>query len=281
LIFIRCDCYRFDKDFLRLPKKICVRWRGAPTWRKWTRQGRLVIAYDEIKRKWYAHQPVEVPPLHQPLSKKRAYVDLGVLNLLTVCVEGEQQTLAYIGRPALTGWWYLSRKIDKLKSVATSTNGTRTTKLIRQLFRRRRLRFHQYVNTIVRRAIHNLWLRGVSVIVVGDLTGILANINGTRKCNFMTHNFWSHKYLNHRLQDIAAEYGVKVEMVNEQGTSSTCPRCESRRNTRRGRCFKCRKCGLEAHRDGIGCVNIGRAQGAVFPEGVINGVVARPLEVKL
>jgi len=36
-------------------------------------------------------------------------------------------------------------------------------------------------------------------------------------------------------------------------------------------------CKLEAHRDAVGSVNIGLAQGERLPAGVINRAVARPL----
>jgi putative transposase len=135
----------------------------------------LTIVFDAFKGKWYAHQPVEVQPPHQPLSDKRGFVDVGVINLLTFVVEGDRQAIAYSGRPALSDWWFLSKKIDRLKSVAKVMNQKESTNLIRRLYRRRRLRFRQYVGTIVRRAIEDLWVRGVAKIVIGDLTGILGN----------------------------------------------------------------------------------------------------------
>ncbi|RLG37867.1 MAG: hypothetical protein DRN91_04285, partial [Candidatus Alkanophagales archaeon] len=36
---------------------------------------------------------------------------------------------------------------------------------------------------------------------------------------------------------------------------------------------KCMKCGLEAHRDAVGCINIRLAQGERLPAGVINRAV--------
>ncbi|MHC1611551.1 MAG: RNA-guided endonuclease InsQ/TnpB family protein, partial [Candidatus Methanospirareceae archaeon] len=57
-------------------------------------------------------------------------------------------------------------------------------------------------------------------------------------------------------------------------------RCHSSRIVKRGRLFKCVDCKLEAHRDAVGSVNIGLAQGAeMLPAGVINGAVTRPLLV--
>ena len=277
LILVRCDCYRLESDTLKLPKKLNVKWKGQLKWNGWTKQGLLTLIYDSVKRRWYARQSVEVEPPHQPLSLKRAYVDLGVLNLMTVVVDGEKQALAYSGRPALADWWYLSHRIDGLKSVAMETNGKRSTKQIRALFRRRTLRFRQHVNTAVRRAVERLWQEGGSEIVVGDLRDIRASVNGGRKSNAMVHNFWSHRYLVRRMREVAEEYGISVELVNERGTSSRCPWCGSGEVVKRGRLLKCNDCGVEAHRDVAGALNIG----AVHNGGHVNGAMAHPSEVQV
>ena len=274
IIVIRCDSYRFENQKLRLPKKLSIIWKGKPKWVGWTKQGRLIIKYDAVTRKWYAHQPVEVEPPHQPLSNLRAYVDLSVINLLTIALDGERKTLAYSGRPALADWWYLTSRINKLKSLAKTVNNQESTKAVRSLFRRRSLRLRQFVNFTVRRAMKDLWMRGVSMLVVGDITGILLNSTAGRKANTMTHNFWSHRYLSQRISEVAEEFGIAVKLVNERGTSSMCTRCSSKKVSRRGRLFKCIECGLEAHRDTVGAVNIGVVFG-----GRVNGVVAHPVEV--
>ena len=275
MIPVRCDCYRIEGSILKLPKKLRVEWRGKPRWSSWVRQGSLTLIYDSVRRKWYARQSVEVEPPHQPLSDKRAYVDLGVLELLTSVADGEKQALAYSGRRALADWWYLSHRIDGLKSVATETNGKRSTRQIRVLFRRRTLRFRQHVNTAVRRAVERFWRAGVSEITVGDLKDIRAGANGGRKSNAMVHNFWSHRYLVQRVREVAEEYGISVEAVDERGTSSRCPWCGSEEVVKRGRLLKCKACGIEAHRDVAGALNIG----AVRNGGRVNGVMAHPLEV--
>ena len=257
-----------------MPKKLSVEWKGKPNWIDWTKQGMLTIQFDCIRGKWYAKQPVEVKPPHQPLSDKRAYVDLGVINLLTIAVEGNRQIRAYSGRPALADWWFHSKKIDRLKALAKSNNNRESTQQVRRLFRRRKLRFRQYVKTIVRRAVQDVWMQGVVTIVVGDLTGILENTSGGHKSNSMRHNFWSHHFLVQRVTEVAEEYGIAVELVDEKGTSSTCPRCGGKRITRRRRLFKCQRCRLEAHRDSVGTVNIGVVYG-----GRTNWVVAHPVEV--
>jgi len=276
LILVRCDCYRLEAGALKLPKKLKIKWEGKPRWNSWVKQGLLTLVYDSVRRKWYARQAVEVEPPHQPLSDKRAYVDLGVLELLTVVVDGERQALAYSGRPALADWWYLSHRINGLKSIAAKTNGKPSTKQVRAMFKRRTLRFRQHVNTAVRRAIERLWQEGVSEIVVGDLKDIRAIVNGGRKSNSMVHNFWSHRVLTQRIREVSEEYGILVKTVNERGTSSRCPWCGSEEVAKRGRLLKCKECGIEAHRDVAGALNIG----AVHNGGHVNGVMAHPLEVR-
>ena len=277
LILMRCDCYGLEGNTLKLPKKLKVRWKGRPRWDGWVKQGLLTLIYDQTRNRWYARQSVEVKPLHQPLSSRRAYVDLGVLELLTVVVDGERQALAYSGKPALADWWYLSHRIDGLKSIAAETNGRRTTKRIKALFTRRTLRFRHHVNTVVRRAIARSWQNGVSEIVVGDLRNIRASVNGGRKSNTMVHNFWSHRFLIQRIREVAEEYGISVKAVNERGTSSRCPWCGSEEVVKRGRLLKCKDCRIEAHRDVVGALNIS----AVRNGGHVNGVVAHPLEVQI
>ena len=55
----------------------------------------------------------------------------------------------------------------------------------------------------------------------------------------------------------------------ESYTSSVCPRCGSKNVEK----FKCLSCGLEAHRDAAGCVNIRLAREG----GAVNWAVASPL----
>lgn len=273
-ILIRCDSYRFEGDRILLPKKLCIKWHGNPRWIPWIRQGQLIIIFDEDSKTWYVRQPVEVSPPHRPLSSKRAYVDLGVKNLLTIAMDGERQTYAFSGRSALADWWYWSHQINCLKSLAKKTNNRHSTKRVRQLFRRQQRRFRQYVNSSVRKAIHFLWRNGVSILIAGDLTGIRENCIRGRKANSMIHNFWSHRYLIQRVRYVAEEYGMELQLVDERGTSSSCIRCGSLNIARRGRLFRCHTCGLEAHRDAVGAVNISAVCG-----GRINRVMAHPLEV--
>jgi len=87
----------------------------------------------------------------------------------------------------------------------------------------------------------------------------------------MINNFWSFNIIAQRFRDKAEEYGIEVKEVSEYKTSSICL-CGSEKVDATKRLFKCLSCGLEAHRDAVGVLNIGYRQG-----GSVNGVMAYPL----
>ncbi|MHA1304167.1 MAG: RNA-guided endonuclease TnpB family protein, partial [Candidatus Heimdallarchaeaceae archaeon] len=268
-ILIRCDCYKLGGDVLKLPFGLKIRWKGKNRWKG--KQGRLEIIYDDLSKSWYAFQTVSVLPIHQPIGNKRAYCDIGVRVLIMTEIDGE--VIGYSGNSLLSDWWYWTKKIAGHQSVLKDTNDKYTSRQLRLLYRKRKRRFRYTVNTIVSRFVELCYSKGVSEIVMGNLTNIRNNNSKGKKANSMIHNFWCHRYLVQRIKEKAEEYGMRVIEVDESYTSSICPRCGSKNVVKRKRLFKCLNCGLEAHRDAVGCVNIGLAQNG----GVVNGAVASPL----
>jgi len=269
---------------LKLPFELKIRWKGRNKWKG--KQGRLEIVYDDLSGQWYALQSVEVKPLHQPIGNKKAYCDLGVRVLIMAEIDGE--IIGYSGNSLLADWCYWTKKIAEHQRRLKKVNDKHTSKRLRKLHRKRKRRFRHAINTIVSRFVELCYNKGVSEIVVGDLNGIRSNKSKRsirirsnnskcKKANSMIHNFWSHRYLIKRIKEKAEENCIKVTEVNESYTSSVCPRCGSKNVEKRKRLFKCLSCGLEAHRDAVGCVNIGLAQGAKLPVGVVNRAVASPL----
>ena len=275
-IVFRKDCYRLEDGFLLLPKGLKLRVKGRLRWKG--RQGRLELIYDDVDRVWRGFMTVEV---EKPLLRggsKPLYIDLGVINLATVWFEGLRRPIVFSGRSVLADWWYWTRKISKEQSRLAKVNRARTSRRLKKLFRVRKRRFRHAVNAMVKAIIEDASQLGISRIILGDLRGIGKNNNHHNgKINSMIHNFWSFQYITKRFKDKAEEYGIKVVQVDERKTSTICPRCGSDRTIKRGRLFKCLSCGVEAHRDAVGALNIGLAQGAKLPAGAINGAMTRPL----
>jgi len=272
-IFVRNDSYSIDRKYLRLGFGLKIRWRGKNKWSG--KPGRLEIVYDTLSGRWVCYMPVEVDqPLHQPIGNKTVDVDLGVKCPIFASVEGE--TWGYKANSILADWWYLTNRIAKLQKELEKT-GKKTSKSLRKMYRKRKRRFRAKINKIVADFVRKCWERGVAEIVCGDLRDIRNSAKFNKKSNSMIHNFWSVGYVYKRLKEKAEEYGIVTRRVDERGSSSECPLCHSKRVVKRGRLFKCLNCGLEAHRDAVGGVNIGLARGEALPAGVINGAVTRPL----
>ena len=117
---IRNDCYRIEeargKRYLVLPKGLKIRITGEIKWRG--KQGRLEIHYDDLMGRWYAYQWVELNQSRRTISPVRAFVDLGVINIITAWIEGERQPIAFSGKTLLADWWYWTKKIFHYQSIA-------------------------------------------------------------------------------------------------------------------------------------------------------------------
>jgi len=273
---IRNDSYRIEeegkKKWLVLPKGLRVRVIGSIRWEG--KQGRLEIYYDDLTGRWYAHQSVEVDQPRHTTSSRKAFVDLGVANIITAWIENEKQSIAFSGKPLLSDWWYWNLKISEHQSELKRVNDRNTSKHLRKLYRKRQRRFRHAISTIIYRFVKLCFERGVGEIIVGDIAHIRDNNSKGNKVNSLIHNFWSFRYIIERLKTTAENFGIKVKLVKESYTSSRCPWCGSESVRRHKRLFKCLSCGIEAHRDVVGALNIALLHGEGF-----NRVLAHPVHI--
>ena len=109
---LRCDTYKIIKEGRRryliiLPRRLGLKIRVAGSF-KWSgKQGRLEICYDELEGGWYGRQSITIiiQPRHTT-SPRRAFVDLGVINIIVAWIEGDLEPIAFSGRPLLADWYY-------------------------------------------------------------------------------------------------------------------------------------------------------------------------------
>jgi hypothetical protein len=97
------------------------------------------------------------------------------------------------------------------------------------------------------------------MVVVGDPRGITTRDCG-RHQNLRLRNC-RRTHLMACLSDKAELAGIRVELVNERGTSSTCPECHKAVPKPKGRSFSCPHCGHTGHRDLVGARNIAARAG--------------------
>ena len=114
----------------------------------------------------------------------------------------------------------------------------------------------------------------VRTLAVGDPREVLGLAAGRR------HNqrvrSWRVGDLITALRDKAEAAGITVTLVDERGTSSTCPACARRVPRPAGRAFGCPHCGHTGHRDLVAAANIAaRAGGGTIPALTGSGITHR------
>ncbi|AHL23229.1 RNA-guided endonuclease InsQ/TnpB family protein [Thermococcus nautili] len=269
LIVLRNDQYRIEGNKLILKglgkfKRLEIQFKGRIHLKG--KQGRLEIIYDPVKRRWYAHVSLAVEEKLEsgewiklprtPRGNLSAGIDLGVNNLMAVYVENGESFLVN-GRPLKSIDFYWRKKIAEYQSKLNKS-GAKTSRKLKRMHEKAKLQAKHYINTAVRQTVKKLYESGVKRIVVGYPKGIARNSDKGKRQNFILSHVWRFNYVIKRLTEVAEEYGISVEVVNEAFTSKLCPVCgkphEGARFVRG--LFKCPVTGLIFNADLVGAFNI-------------------------
>ena len=124
----------------------------------------------------------------------------------------------------------------------------------RQADARHRRRVHQAHHQAAKQVIAFMIQQRSGTLVVGDLKGI-TNHDVGRVHNLRLRQ-WRRTHLLQTLRDKAERAGIQVRLVDERGTSSTCPVCQQRVPKPKDRRFRCASCRFQGHRDLVGARNI-------------------------
>ena len=90
-----------------------------------------------------------------------------------------------------------------------------------------------------------------------DLTELINSLRKVRKKDHRTKLIiMGYKKLGKRIDWQAMKHGVPLAVVNPNGTSSECPKCDSKLEEAGYRRLRCPRCSFEAGRDVIGKLNI-------------------------
>jgi putative transposase len=221
---------------------------------------RSVTLLAEGGRLWLevtAEVPVATyPPGRAPDPARVAGVDLGVIHPYAVAGP-DGQALLVSGRAIRAEHrMHLADGKHRARSVAARApkpgqrgsrrwrKTRRRTRIVEARHRRRvRQAQHEAATAVVAWAVEHR----IGTLTVGDPRGVLALDAGPR------HNLRLRQWQLGRqiaiLTDKAELAGVSVRLVNERGSSSTCPRCTKKVSKPRGRTLTCRHCGTSGHRD--------------------------------
>ncbi|MEM1742382.1 MAG: transposase [Nitrososphaerota archaeon] len=267
---LKNDQYRFDGDYIVVKGlgaigSIEVRYTGRVSVRG--RRGRAEIHYDSDEEKWYIHVAFEVSEKivkerwvkvsAKPLGDKVAGIDIGINNLMAVYVE-DGSALIISGRQLKSMSFYWRKKIAYYQSTLNKY-GLKTSRRLRRMYKKWRRQVKNYVNWAVGNTMEWLYRRGVSKALVGYPKYLTQNSDRTSKVNFEVVHVWTYGYMVRRMIDLGEECGIRVELVSEENTSTTCPICRARngyhKRVHRG-LLKCNKHDKVFNADLVGAYNI-------------------------
>jgi putative transposase len=244
IVVVRFDNYRIDLErrVLRLGYwNIEVPFTGKPRWltRPGAKQGRLIIVYDPVKKRWYARVSVEVVLEGRLGGGLKAGIDLGRERLIALVTEpinesGEGVALLYRGGPLKSDYFYFERKIANIDRMLSDPKLEEADRAVlkevrRRLYEKRRKRREQiFANSAAHLAGVCLEL-GVSAVFIGNLRGIAQEKPGKGNTNM-----WSYRRFKQRLATTLENHGIPAFEIPEDGTSKKCARhgCEVRRGPR-------------------------------------------------
>jgi IS605 OrfB family transposase len=140
----------------------------------------------------------------------------------------------------------------------------RRQRLVEARHRRRvRQAQHEAAKTVITWAVQHK----IGTLAVGDPRGVLT-LRAGRRHNRRTRD-WRAGHLITALDDKARQAGIEVKLVDERGTSSTCPACRTRVRPA-GRVFRCPHCQFTGHRDLVAAANIAaRSGGGTTPATIV------------
>jgi putative transposase len=196
-----------------------------------------------------------------------AGVDLGIIHPYAVVTERAGMLVS--GR-ALRADHYLHledqkarRKRAARRAPKPGQRGSRSWRhhraQVRRAEERHRRRVHQAQHQAAKQVIAFVVRHQVGTLLIGDPKGITDNHTG-RVQNLRLRR-WCRTHLLQALRDKAELAGIQVHLVDERGTSSTCPVCRQRVPKPKGRRFGCAYCGFYGHRDLVGAHNIAAKAG--------------------
>ena len=244
IVVVRYDNYRVDMErkMLRLGYwNVDVPFTGKPRWltRPGAKQGRLIITYDPVKKRWYARISVEVTLERKYTGNLKAGIDLGRERLIALVTEpvnesSEGVALLYRGGPLKSDYFYFERKIAEIDKMLSDPKLEEMDRSVLKEMRRRiyekgrKPRDQLFANAAADLARRARALN-VSAVFIGGLRGLAQDKPGKGNTNV-----WSYRKLKLRLATTLENHGIAAFEIPEDNTSKTCARhgCEVERGPR-------------------------------------------------
>ncbi len=253
---------------------------------KWSgRQGMLVIKLED--NRWFTYVPIEVGAkparsnpkgyvkgthekiqIENPKGGNKAFIDIGLNNLFAVVFNHSDTAILIKGSTIKAEYYYWKRETKTYQSVRDwlrnrGFNAWRKYHMfyLHAVFKRRE-RLRHYYRTAIRFLAKTLWQMGVDEVFIG-YPYLVGQDNGNE---YNTNVWWFSKIINW-LGDVLEEYGIKLNVVNEYGTSKQCSICDMKHENGRVKrgLYVCELTGIKINADLNAARNIAKRVGYEVP----------------
>jgi putative transposase len=253
---------------------------------KWSgKQGMLTIKYED--NRWFAYVPVSVGEkparsnprgyvrgayekvqIEKPRGSNKAFIDIGLNNLFAVVFNHTDTAILIKGSTIKAEYYWWKREIGTYQSVRDwlRNHSFKTWHKYHAFYLHAKYKQHErlrhYYRTAIRFLAKEIHKMGVDEVFVGY--PYLVNQDDGNEYN--TNVWWFSKIINW-LGDVLEEYGVKLHVVNEYGTSKQCSICNA--NHENGRVkrglYVCPVTGIKINADLNAARNIAKRAGYEVP----------------
>jgi putative transposase len=270
--------YLLLKDWnLRIKYAGRVKWSG--------KQGTLVIKLEG--NRWFAYVPITVGEkparsnprgyvkgvydrvqINKPKGTNKAFIDVGLNNLFAVVFNHTDKAILIKGSTIKAEYYWWKREVKTYQSVRDwlRNRGFNAWRKYHMFYLHAEYKQHErlrhYYRTAIRFLAKALWQMGIDEVFIG-YPYLVSQDNGNE---FNTNVWWFNKIVNW-LKDVLQEYGIKLNIVNEYGTSKQCSICDMKHESGRVKrgLYICETTGIGINADLNAARNIAKRVGYEVP----------------
>jgi putative transposase len=280
--------YLVLKDWgLRIKYAGRVKWSG--------KQGTLVIKYEDGR--WFAYVPIAVSEkpaksnpkgyvkgiyerirIENPKGGNKAFIDVGLNNLFAVVFNHTDTAILIKGSTIKAEYYWWKREVKTYQAIRDwlRNRGFNAWRRYHMFYLhavyKQHERLRHYYRTAVRFLARTLHEMGANEVFVG-YPYLVSQDDGNE---YNTNVWWFNKVIRW-LGEVLEEYGIKLNMVNEYGTSRQCSICNA--NHENGRVkrglYVCPVTGIKINADLNAARNIAKRAGyeAPMPRKILSYII--------
>ena len=260
-----------------------IRYAGRIKWSG--KQGTLIIKLEG--NRWFAYVPIEVGAkpaksnprgyvrgihekiqIENPRGNNKAFIDIGLNNLFAVVFNHSDTAILIKGSTIKAEYYWWKREIGTYQAIRDwlRNHGFESWKKYHAFYLhavyKQHERLRHYYRTAIRFLAKTLWQMGIDEVFIG-YPYLVSQNDGNE---FNTNVWWFNK-ITRWLGEVLEEYGIRLHVVNEYGTSKQCSICNAEHENGRVKrgLYVCETTGIKINADINAARNIARRVGYEVP----------------